>query len=600
MRLKKILVVGMVFELATGPSWGVAHLKPGAYPHAFQDQIHHPSAARIKKYGSLRAASLANVTGPLAVAVILVQFPASSCGGCTSGSNSIVSLANVDTRFTQMAAYYNEVSYGKILPLTFKFFGPNTATVDGDASAVTAGAYTFNGTGGSPNHPMEYYGCGDEGVGCGPSVNTPDPGVVTAFGDYLIRDALNAARAGHSNTPLSKDSGGNFDRVIVVHAGNGNETTIGTNGDIWSIFYSQDPVIAAAGAGFDEGDVDPDTEGSGITSPLGVMCHEFGHSLGLPDQYNTGVNGGTSVVGKWELMDAGPFDGNGANPSHMGIWDKMTLGWATPPTVSSGTASMGFIETTPTGGIRLTAPNGLPQEYFLVEYRSRSSGKTYDTAIPGDGLLVWHIDDAITSTRGIAATDPSVQNTVNTGSPHYGISIVAADGITISNANQGDAGNPYSNGGVFTTPQSNNFAGQPSGVTIVNISGVGSATASAQVAALAVSAGQSITKLLNYPNPAGKGYPHPSGEGHTTIQFQLTRPAQDYSINIYTLSAELVRKVSKDDIVLNITRSADQKWVYEYDWDLKNGNGAHVAPGVYLYLIRADGQNKSGKAVIIR
>ena len=40
--------------------------------------------------------------------------------------------------------------------------------------------------------------------------------------------------------------------------------------------------------------------------------------------------------------------------------------------------------------------------------------------------------------------------------------------------------------------------------------------------------------------------------------------------------------------------------VYEYDWDLKNGNGAMVMPGVYLYLIRADGLHDSNKAVVIR
>src|SRR5262249_43700844 len=150
--------------------------------------------------------------------------------------------------------------------------------------------------------------------------------------------------------------------------------------------------------------------------------------------------------------------------------------------------------------------------------------------------------------------------------------------------NQGDAGNVFSNGSIFISPKSDNFAGQPSGISIVNISGVGSTQATMQVAALAVSAGQSIAKVINYPNPAGNGYSHPSGEGHTTIQFWLTRPAQDYSINLYTLSADLVRKIPKEDITLNITRSADNKWVYEYDWDLKNGDGAHVAPGTYLYL----------------
>ena len=81
---------------------------------------------------------------------------------------------------------------------------------------------------------------------------------------------------------------------------------------------------------------------------------------------------------------------------------------------------------------------------------------------------------------------------------------------------------------------------------------------------------------------------------------QLTRPASDFGFNIYTLSGELVRKVGSNEIALNLDRSGDNKWVYEFVWDLKNGDGAMVAPGVYLYLARADGKSQSTKAVIIR
>ena len=571
----------------------VKHIKPGAYPKAKQDKIGRPPAARVRSMGSVRAAIIGGATGPKNVAVLLAQFPASSCGDCTSGTTTLTAgdLAAIDTYFTAMHDYYFEASYGN-LDLTFKFFGSNTAALDadGDATAVAAGAYTM------PNE-MEYYGCGDEGVGCS-GVATPSDPFVSANGNFLIRDALVLAQ-GVTTGPDAQGSGGTFHAVMVMHAGNGNETTLSTNGDIWSIFYSDDATITSGGGGFTQGAAFPETEASGITSPLGVMCHEFGHELGLPDLYNTTVAGGSSVVGDWEIMDSGPFTGDGANPAHPSAWSKALLGWVTPTVVGTqGAVSMGYVETNTNGMIRINVPNGLAQEYFLVEYRSRSSPETYDKDIPGDGLLVWHIDDAITSARGIGAVDPSDANTVNTGAPHYGVSIVSADGT--NPASGGSAGNAFSNGDIFITPQSDNFAGDPSGVSIVNISGVGTHTATLNVVALDVSASQSILKAVNYPNPAGKGYSHPSGEGNSTIQFQLSRPAKEYSINLYTLSADLVRKIPKADITLNITRSADYKWVYEYLWNLTNGDGAHVAPGVYLYLIRADGESKSGKAVIIR
>jgi len=284
----------------------------------------------------------------------------------------------------------------------------------------------------------------------------------------------------------------------------------------------------------------------------------------------------------------------------MCAWDKITLGWAVPAIASSRqNVSLNYVETNPSM-LKVPVQNGFPQEYFLVEYRSRSApGASFDRYIPGDGLLIWHIDDAITSSRGINSITPGTQNTVNTGNPHYGVSIVTADGAMISQ-NDGDAGNAFGNGANFITPRSDTFDGQPSGISLVSISGVGSTSASAQVANLVVTAGQSIAKLVNFPNPAGKGHAHPNGEGHTTIQAQLTRPASAYGINIYTLSGDLVRKVGISDVTLNLDRSADAKWVYEYVWDLKNGDGALVSPGAYLYLVRADGVSKSGKIVVIR
>jgi M6 family metalloprotease-like protein len=582
MRYTKLLAITLSFLFLHSPLQAVRHIQEGVYPNAKKDMIGRPSQTEIRRFGSRRNAIIGGVIGTKNVAVIVVQFPAGNAA-LISGSRTIQNLAGINTNFADMASYFSEVSNSNIT-LNFRFFGPSAGN---NVSAVAAGAYTMT-------QPMEYYGCGDEGVGCS-GVTVPFPANPRqANGDILIRDALALARADYAGLP----NGTAFDAILVVHAGNGNETTTSTNGDIWSIFYSEaGSTIGAAASGFDEGMVIPETEALGIV-PFGVWCHEFGHELGLPDLYNT--NGGSSVVGRWDLMDYGPYLGSGANPAHMGAWSKYALGWSTPTVVSSqGSATLGYAAIVPNAMLKINVPNGLAQEYFLVEYRNRSSGATYDQAIPGDGLIVWHVDGEITSTRGIGASGSS-QNSVNTGIPHYGVSVVTADGTTISNASLGNAANAFTNGQIFISPQSDNFAREPSGVSIVNISGVGTALVSMDVASLGVSGGQRISKIINFPNPAGKGYPHPSGEGHSTIQFQLTRPAQDYSINIYTLSADLVRKVNKSDITLNILKSADLKWVYEYDWNLTNGNSAHVAPGVYLYMIRADGETKSGKAVVIR
>ena len=68
---------------------------------------------------------------------------------------------------------------------------------------------------------------------------------------------------------------------------------------------------------------------------LGVFAHEFGHDLGLPDLYDTSGNtgGAENNTGFWTLMssganvgDGGP-DGIGDNPTDLGAFEKLILGW---------------------------------------------------------------------------------------------------------------------------------------------------------------------------------------------------------------------------------------------------------------------------------
>jgi immune inhibitor A len=68
---------------------------------------------------------------------------------------------------------------------------------------------------------------------------------------------------------------------------------------------------------------------------LGVFAHEYGHDLGLPDLYDTSGNtgGAENSTGFWTLMSSGANIGNGGpdgigdQPTNMGAWEKLMLGW---------------------------------------------------------------------------------------------------------------------------------------------------------------------------------------------------------------------------------------------------------------------------------
>jgi immune inhibitor A len=83
----------------------------------------------------------------------------------------------------------------------------------------------------------------------------------------------------------------------------------------------------------------------GENSPIGVIVHEFGHDLGLPDLYDFAANfGGTNnSTGNWTLMSSGEWmssglavDGIGSLPVHMGAWEKITLGWSNYEAMAAG------------------------------------------------------------------------------------------------------------------------------------------------------------------------------------------------------------------------------------------------------------------------
>ena len=164
------------------------------------------------------------------------------------------------------------------------------------------------------------------------------------------------------------DGDGNFDEpdgyidhFQAVHAGEGEEVGGGALGDdaIWSHrWYDQTSRVGTAGPSVDGqtvalggtrigqskywvGDYTVEPENGGV----GVFAHEFGHDLGLPDLYDTSGNSGgaENSTAFWSLMSSGscgssgrPEDGIGAEPMHMGAWEKLQLGWLNHETVEPG------------------------------------------------------------------------------------------------------------------------------------------------------------------------------------------------------------------------------------------------------------------------
>ena len=162
------------------------------------------------------------------------------------------------------------------------------------------------------------------------------------------------------------DGDGNFnepdgyiDHFQAIHAGVGEETGGGAQGTdaIWS--HRSATNVAGIGAVGPDGNkfggvpiggskywvfdytVEPENGG------VGVFAHEFGHDLGIPDEYDTSGNtgGAENSTGFWTPWSSGsygsdgtPANGIGNRPFSMSAWDKLVFGWLDYQVVKPGDA----------------------------------------------------------------------------------------------------------------------------------------------------------------------------------------------------------------------------------------------------------------------
>jgi immune inhibitor A len=281
--------------------------------------------------------------------------------------------------------------------------------------------------------------------------DNPEPNART-----MARDAAKLADPDVNFAPYDNDGNGFVDAFIVVHAGDGAEET-GNKNEIWSHKW-----VFAGGA--------LNTDGTKLfgylTIPenckIGVCAHELGHLLfGWPDLYDT--DGSSEGLGNWCLMGGGSWNGNGDVPAHPSAWCKVNQGWVTVSTrKTNGKVTIKDVKSS--HRVQRLWKNGTGgTEYFLVENRQRTM---YDRTLPGDGLLVYHVDETIDG---------------NDDERHPFVKLLEADGKNQlrDGANRGDAGDPYPGSAknvtltAASTPDTKSYGKLDTCVTITNISASG-------------------------------------------------------------------------------------------------------------------------------
>jgi M6 family metalloprotease-like protein len=177
---------------------------------------------------------------------------------------------------------------------------------------------------------------------------------------------------------------------------------------------------------------------------MGVMAHEMGHTLAWPDLYD--VSNLSEGVGDWSIMGGGSWNGltyPGDTPALPDAWSKYYQRWITPTQAVSGHSyslvdaasnpSALLVGSNPGGVDWVFQNNSGSGDYFLVENREQASA-SFDQALPGCGLLIWHIDESVTSS-----------NQANGDRDHPLVRLMQADGTNdlYMALNRGDEGDPF-------------------------------------------------------------------------------------------------------------------------------------------------------------
>ncbi len=397
--------------------------------------------------------------GELKALIILVQFADTTPTYEQSTFNDLI-----------LGTYYNPPGNSVVLPDGTIINGPTNKTLVNYYNEVSFNQVGITGAvlqWVKVAHPYSYYS------------NSTWPNW-NGFGAYptnvqgLVQDAVMAAdplvNFSEFDTidPYDRDGDGNFfepdgwvDNLFIVHTGSGAEWT-GQTDTIWSHSWSlvvddfgnEIPPVIVDGVRIMDYSMEPEYGGSPmdakgvVANPfpptVGVYAHEFGHILGLPDEYDYG--GESWGTDYWSLMSYGSwatyplysrFSGN--SPTHPSAWGIYRLGFVDPIEVSPDEITSAVLPPVELDPViyRIEVPYSGGVESFLLENRQQI-GFDEGLAIASEdahGLLIFHIDDTVLNRNYWRQSEAENWKEYRwlpwkqawTGERHYGISLIQAN-----------------------------------------------------------------------------------------------------------------------------------------------------------------------------
>ena len=304
--------------------------------------------------------------------------------------------------YSSVKQYFSDMSNGQFVP-NFKVVGPVTL----------------------PNS-LKYYGADN---GESRDIN---------YTQFVIDACAEAAKIQSFADPaLDSDNDGTIDLVSIIYAGFG-QNNGAMNDALWAKMsfrnvgefngknVNLNMIVHELNANEKQlKTVNPASNGSFSVPQIagvGVFCHEFSHTLGLPDLYATvpSANINNQCMEYWSLMDGGEYVRNSYYPTAYTAWEREVMGWQTPQLLNTdGTYTL---KTYANGGEAYKLQNSASDtDYLLFENIQKQGWNQY---LSGHGLLVYHIN---ANPASLSAMRP-----LNNVAGQPGVTVVPADGLLLN------------------------------------------------------------------------------------------------------------------------------------------------------------------------
>ena len=373
------------------------------------------------------------------ILVILAQYSDTLCyyknekdsfntifNGATDNKMFIKQSHNIFSNYGSVKTYFNDMSFGAYQP-QFTVIGPVTLSKG-----------------------MKYYDS-----------------------DALASEALELATDSVNMTIFKTDADGNEQTPMVYIIFAGYSKNEGGTG-IWACTSTFTSGKTVGGTTFRRYSCSSELSGSstinwkknGYLPPLtgiGVICHEFSHSMGLPDMYpsNTSAYLNNQEMEYWDLMDGGEYVyNNGYCPAPYTAWEREAMGWMKIDTLKEDTKIENLKSIEGTGGKAYRILNNSDaNEYMILQNMQRINwGQGLYNTFGAHGLIMYHV--------AYASSTVDVNDYPNNTPEKPRMAIVPADSLVISSYLSGDGKN-YTNKQYFKSHAGDTFPGT-SYVTEIN------------------------------------------------------------------------------------------------------------------------------------